>query len=54
MKNSYNKQAELLKLNRIEQMPAIRWKLYNLNRMDERKHRKALDDLKSFLYRIDK
>ncbi len=45
---------ELLKLNRIEQMPAIRWKLYNLNRMDERKHRKALDDLKSFLYRIDK
>ncbi len=42
---------DLLGLNNIEKLPSIRWKLYNLHKMDSRKHQIALGKLKSFLYK---
>lgn len=39
----------LLELNGIERLPAVLWKLRNLERMDRRKHQEALDKLQSYL-----
>ncbi len=40
---------KLLGLKNIENLPAIRWKLYNLANMNPRKHKIALDKLREFL-----
>lgn len=40
---------DLLGLENIEKLPAIRWKQYNLARMQEEKHKIALDKLRDFL-----
>ena len=40
---------ELLNLENIKNLPAVKWKLINLSQMDPKKHRKALEKLKSFL-----
>jgi len=40
---------ELLGLENIENLPAIRWKQYNLAKMQEQKHKIALDKLRNFL-----
>lgn len=39
---------ELLGLKNIENLPAIRWKLYNLVNMNAGKHKTALDKLREF------
>lgn len=46
-----NKKPEwdLLGLEDIENLPAIRWKQYNLVKMKEQKHKIALDKLRNFL-----
>lgn len=46
-----NKKPEwnLLGLENIENFPAIRWKQYNLAKMQEQKHKIALDKLRDFL-----
>ncbi len=46
-----NKKPEwnLLGLENIESLPAIHWKQYNLAKMQERKHKIALDKLRNFL-----
>ena len=46
-----NKKPEwdLLDLENIENLPAIRWKQYNLAKMQEQKHKIALDKLRNFL-----
>ena len=46
-----NKKPEwnLLGLENIEKLPAIRWKQYNLAKMQEQKHKIALDKLRDFL-----
>ena len=36
----------------VEQLPAVRWKLKNLEKMSDRNHAKALDNLKAKLERI--
>ena len=45
-----NKKPEwnLLGLENIESLPAIRWKQYNLEKMQEQKHKIALDKLRNF------
>jgi hypothetical protein len=40
---------ELIGIPGVEQLPAIRWKLMNINKMDKNKHRAALDTLKAKL-----
>ncbi|MFH2203828.1 MAG: nucleotidyl transferase AbiEii/AbiGii toxin family protein [Elusimicrobiota bacterium] len=39
----------LLGLDGVEKMPAVRWKLQNIAKMDERKHKEQLDNLKQKL-----
>ncbi|MCI0493590.1 nucleotidyl transferase AbiEii/AbiGii toxin family protein [candidate division KSB1 bacterium] len=40
---------ELLEMENIQELSAVKWKLLNLQKMDKRKHRKALDKLKDCL-----
>ena len=40
---------ELLEFDHIKNMPAIRWKLYNISKMEKSKHKIALDKLRDFL-----
>lgn len=40
---------DLVGLNGIEQLPALRWKLLNIKRMTPKKHDQALRQLKAFL-----
>lgn len=40
---------ELLGLEGIQDLPAVRWKLLNIRRMNARKHKKALHKLKDYL-----
>ncbi len=40
---------ELLALENIEQFPAVKWKLMNIEKMNKAKHKKALEKLKSYL-----
>lgn len=41
--------CDLLGLENIQELPAVKWKLLNLQKMDKKKHRKALDKLKDCL-----
>ena len=40
---------ELLGLEGIQDLPAVRWKLLNIRRMNPRKHKEALHKLKNYL-----
>ena len=40
----------LLGLPNIDKLPAVRWKLFNLGRMNKAKHARALKELESVLY----
>ena len=40
---------DLLELERIESLPAVKWKLLNIGKMDPSKHRKAVQKLKDYL-----
>lgn len=40
---------ELLGLENVENLPAVKWKLQNLKKMDKTKHHKAVDKLRAFL-----
>lgn len=40
----------LLGLSNIENLPAVRWKMHNLEKMDKNRHSKALKNLESVLY----
>jgi predicted nucleotidyltransferase component of viral defense system len=46
---SMNPKWDLLSLENIENLPAIRWKQYNLEQMQGQKHKIALDKLRDFL-----
>jgi predicted nucleotidyltransferase component of viral defense system len=41
---------DLLNMSRVEQLPAIQWKLHNINKMLKQKHKVALDKLEKVLY----
>ena len=40
---------DLLGIEGIENMPAVKWKLQNINKMDRKKHIEAVDKLKRIL-----
>ncbi len=40
----------LLGLSNIENLPAVRWKMHNLEKMDKNRHSEALKNLKDVLY----
>ncbi|MBW1822408.1 MAG: hypothetical protein JRI92_11745 [Deltaproteobacteria bacterium] len=40
---------DLLGLTSVEDLPAVKWKLMNIKRMDEKKHKKALEKLRNYL-----
>ena len=40
----------LLGLSNIENLPAVRWKMHNLEKMDKNRHTEALKNLESVLY----
>ena len=40
---------ELLGLENIKDLPSVKWKLLNISRMDSKKHKMALEKLKSYL-----
>lgn len=40
----------LLGLSNIENLPAVRWKMHNLEKMDKNRHSEALKNLESVLY----
>jgi hypothetical protein len=40
----------LLKLPGVDNFPAIRWKLHNIQKMPKRKHQAALQKLEKVLY----
>lgn len=40
---------DLLELEGIKDLPAVKWKLLNISRMDTAKHRKAVDELRDYL-----
>ena len=42
-------QWDLLEFEHIKNLPAVQWKLENINRMDTKKHQIAIDKLKNFL-----
>lgn len=39
----------LLELEGVQNLPAIKWKLLNISRMDSRKHQKAVNKLRNYL-----
>ena len=39
----------LLGLTGIEDLPAVKWKLMNIKRMEKKKHKKALEKLRNYL-----
>lgn len=45
-----NPDWDLLNMPGIEQLPAIQWKLHNINKMPKQKHKVALDKLEKVLY----
>jgi predicted nucleotidyltransferase component of viral defense system len=47
-----NPQWDLLEVAHAPELPAVRWKLLNLRRMDRDKHREAIDNLERVLERI--
>ncbi|HUU17809.1 MAG TPA: nucleotidyl transferase AbiEii/AbiGii toxin family protein [Sedimentisphaerales bacterium] len=46
---SKNPQWELIGIDYVKDLPAVKWKLGNLNRMDITKHKKAVKKLKDYL-----
>jgi predicted nucleotidyltransferase component of viral defense system len=40
---------DLLELNGVQNLPAIKWKLMNISKMDPLKHREAVEKLKDYL-----
>jgi len=40
---------DLLGLTGVENLPAVKWKLMNIKRMDKKKHKKALEKLRNYL-----
>jgi len=40
---------DLLELEGIKNLPAVKWKLMNISRMDPAKHRKAFHKLRDYL-----
>jgi len=40
---------DLLKLEGIKDLPAVKWKLLNISKMDPAKHRKAIHKLRDYL-----
>jgi len=45
-----NPNWDLLNMPGIEQLPAIQWKLHNINKMPKQKHKAALEKLEKVLY----
>ena len=41
---------DLLNMPKIEQLPAIQWKLHNIHKMPKQKHKVALEKLEKVLY----
>jgi len=41
---------DLLNMSGIEHLPAIQWKLHNINKMPKQKHKAALAKLEKVLY----
>ena len=39
---------DLLGLTGVEDLPAVKWKLINIKRMDKKKHKKALEKLRNY------
>ena len=44
-----NPKWELLALEGIENLPAVKWKLLNIEKMDPSKHQKAVRSLRDYL-----
>ncbi len=44
-----NPRWELLGIEGIENLPAVKWKLLNIARMSPRKHKKAVQKLRDYL-----
>lgn len=44
----------LLGLSNIEALPAVRWKIHNLTKMDKTRHKEALKNLEDVLYNSEK
>ncbi len=42
-------QWDLLGIEHIKELPAVKWKLVNLHKMDRRKHQKAVEKLQEYL-----
>ena len=42
-------QWELIGIDHVKDLPAVKWKLENINRMDITKHKKAVKKLKDYL-----
>ncbi len=40
---------DLLGLTGVEDLPAAKWKLMNIKRMDKKRHKKALEKLSNYL-----
>jgi len=40
---------DLLGLTDVEDLPAVKWKLMNIKRMEKKKHKKALEKLRNYL-----
>jgi len=40
---------ELLGLTSVEDLPAVKWKLINIKKMEKKKHKKALEKLRNYL-----
>jgi len=39
----------LLGLTGVEDLPAVKWKLLNIKRMEKKKHKKVLEKLRNYL-----
>jgi len=40
---------DLLGLTGVEELPAVKWKLMNIKRMEKKKHKNALEKLRNYL-----
>jgi len=40
---------DLLGLTGVEELPAVKWKLLNIKRIEKKKHKKALEKLRNYL-----
>ena len=44
-----NPQWELIEIDHVKDLPAVKWKLHNISQMDANKHKKALRKLRDHL-----